>query len=152
MAFLLFGYNPVPDATPQKAPTKTTHGESAKHTEVGSHGVSIHPPRWLTIRNFIYLVILGLVTTGVVFLADYIRTRTGHEAFIDHSVQLFSPGTPTDGGSKPQYMEVEKTSGRHFTRSSTAATTSTAAFDDTGLEIVFLVTAGTSLVLVELLC
>ncbi|KAK1689768.1 hypothetical protein BDP55DRAFT_628321 [Colletotrichum godetiae] len=93
----------IPVTTPKHAPKETTHHEPEKHhTAAKPHGRTIHLPRWLTFVNFVYAVLAIWMIIGTVFIADYIRTRTGHQPFVDHSVQGSSPDATVDGDYQPQ--------------------------------------------------
>ncbi|KAK1475093.1 hypothetical protein CCUS01_16964 [Colletotrichum cuscutae] len=151
--FFQYG-NPPPETTHRHAPREMTHHEPDHHHKAAkSHGRAVHLPRWFTFRNFVYLVIAIWTIIGTVFIADYIRTQTGHQALFDHSVQGASPDPTVDGDYRPKYTHRATISGRPFMRSSMAmdARTSMAGSDHATLQNMLLAIAGTSLVLLELL-
>ncbi|KAK1730591.1 uncharacterized protein BDZ83DRAFT_726419 [Colletotrichum acutatum] len=106
MSFFFF-CNPLPETTPKHAPRETTHHEPDHHHKAAKpHGHTIHLPRWFTFRNFVYLVIAIWTIIGTVFIADYIRTRTGHQALFDHSIQGASSDPMVDGDYQPKDMGI----------------------------------------------
>lgn len=173
-----FFCNPLAETTPKHASRETTHHEPDHHHQaVKPHGRIIHLPTWFTFMNFVYLVIAIWTIIGTVFIADYIRTRTGHQALFDHSVQGASPDPTVDGDYRPKVwipsslslVIVDRTcadttlaskftpratiSGRAFMGSSIAmaARPSLAGSDQVTLENLLLAIAGTCLVLVGML-
>ncbi|EXF81128.1 hypothetical protein CFIO01_07219 [Colletotrichum fioriniae PJ7] len=149
-----FFCNPLAETTPKHASRETTHHEPDHHHKaVKPHGRIIHLPTWFTFMNFVYLVIAIWTIIGTVFIADYIRTRTGHQALFDHSVQGASPDPTVDGDYRPKFTPRATISGRAFMGSpiAMAARPSLAGSDQVTLENLLLAIAGTCLVLVGML-